>query len=337
MIHACTSAQFTLPLNVYQNRPSTTTDAKIKKISLAIFGSLTLLVGHFLYSIGAPIPTLLAIPLFIAGGLMLWQLTKVKDYEDPATLQAYRMQAQSMSLSEIEYMHTRQNMLRYEIPAKSDFSRIYRAEMKSKTFAEINLYFEAYKTSKFNVPPPKEFKTTFERETKELTACEVFERYNIEKLHTYEVVSDRFYNDWKSFAGFCKKHEEKHTGAQTDYDLKAKKALSTFQPVLDQASGDNPSRQAWIEQLKREGALLASVPANRWPRETLNIMTPPTIPDGDTVAESLSPLFEAHKFFIAEITAAKVLFDGQKKILEEAMASRKLGINQHHSNEFKAP
>lgn len=322
-------------LQVHQN--TSTTDAKIRKISFAIFGAMALIAGYFLCTIGAPIPTLLAIPLFIAGGVLLWQVTKIRDYEDPATLKSYQEAAKTMTLSEIEYMHTRANMSKYEIPLKSDFPRIYRESMKGKRFVEIMDTYKAYKGLKFSVPPPKEFKAVFERETTSMNACIVFAKYNIEKLHEYGIVIKRFYDDHTSFINFCKSHEKARVCAQTTYDRKVKEALSTFRPVLDQACGDNPSRQAWIEQLKREGAHLAGVPPHRWPRGTLNIMTPPTIPEGDTVAESMSALFEAHKVFIAQVTAAKEIYDDQAKILRDTMASKKLGINQRHEKGFTAP
>ncbi|MDN3506951.1 MAG: hypothetical protein P0S96_06950 [Simkaniaceae bacterium] len=335
MIIAPSCNKSTPYLQVLQTQ--STTDAKIRKISFAVFGALSLTAGYFLFTVGTPISTLLAIPLFIAGGIFLWQVTKIRDYEDPHTLAGYRQAAKTMTLAEIEYMHTRANMSKYEIPLKKDFSGIYRDAMHGKSFTDIMNTYEAYKGSRFTVPTPKEFKAVFKKETARMSIFTVYSRFDIKKLYDYGIVTKRFYGDYTSYVDLCKGREKVLVNARTTYDGKVREALQIFSPVIAQASGDTPSRQTWIERLKREAAHLTDVPPHRWQNRTLGIMTPPSVAEGETVAESLSALYEAHTVFLAKVTAAKENLDGQYKILTDVMARRKQELNERYSEGFTAP
>jgi hypothetical protein len=338
MIEAISSSNLFSEFKSFSQNHFGLTDAKTNRIALSSFAVITFTIGIQAFSIGTLIANFIAVASIVASGALVWIVMKIKNYDDLVELCYYQNKAKSMTLPEIIKEHGWHNMMAYEIPISKDFKEKFRATIQQMQVTGAIRFYELVKEhiEKNNGPyqllDPSELKEKFALEVKEMEATDIFESYDIDKLYEYGIANkdlkgakDQYEKNLTTYKSAVKTVEEECV-------KKLRTALNTFQKVLEQTCGSNPTQVAWIEQLQRESQFLTQSNSNTWFNDSLKILKELPLEEGEKLEENLLSVVEAHKAFIKEVETAKKDKKTYLSTLEQALENRKEAINAPFRN-----
>ena len=257
------------------------TEAKITQIALGFFAALTATVGMIAFSVGTGVSLFLAIPCFAASGAIVWIISTIHDYKDPASLREMRAKAAQQPLASIIREHGWEKMMKYQILEPKVFEEKYRVAMETKSISEIIPFYEEaikmknlYGNKDFVIPPPSEFKIQFKKDIDKMAIGEVVKKYDIPLLEKHGIIG-------KDFAKICSDFKAAQTSAQTyaanenrAFQGTVKKLLLEFQGTVNLAQPEGMHGIYWIDQLKREVAHLLTFSAGDFYKADLHIFEP---------------------------------------------------------------
>lgn len=179
-----------------------TTDFKTRKVVLAILSIISLSIGYLALVIGSAPALLLAIPCIATGALIGWNVLRMKDYSDPKELQKYRTEAAYQPLVNTAKEHGWDMMIQYGIPRQEDFNRLVADRLKQYRFQSGTIIHDYEflkgvrdrliaegKHVELEIAHPSQFRAQFEAEVQRLTKSDLFEKYNIEQLCQYGLLT----------------------------------------------------------------------------------------------------------------------------------------------------
>lgn len=304
---------------------NTLSEHRVKQIALIFFSALSIGLGTVALSVGTGAANFVALVSFSAAGVLIWAISKIKQYDNPIELSRYRKEAQSMSLDEIIKEHGWENCFRYEIPKQGLFQEKFLKAMKFRTINEVLSIYEKAEDlikktrSPFTLPSCSVFRDKFLEETKALTPCEIFKAYDVEKLHNLGIASQDLLESSKKFAMREENYMEDVKEAKETFAKTCREALSALSTTLKGTTAGTSSETLWIEKLKREAAHLATIEPSTWHHSSTDILKFADLPSGTTVENSMSSLHGAHTQFVTSYNSAKETLD---KTIQELGKSR---------------
>ena len=192
-----------------QPQNSSITTAKMHKIALSVFAALSAsasaAVIFFAASLAlAPlVVATIAVAGFTTSAALIWQITRVKDYENPAELAQYRQEASLKRLRLTVDEHGWGNMFKYGIPTPEAFPERYRDSFHRGTtnyaldsYQEVQRAYQAHcdhgGVLRYNIPHPRELREKWNKEIafagQPMPGTQIVSTYNIEELAGYEIL-----------------------------------------------------------------------------------------------------------------------------------------------------
>ncbi len=184
--------------------------AKTQKFALGFFATLAVATGIAAIVFSA---SLALTPFFIAlitgtaftlGGGLAWEITRVKDYDNPTELASYRQQAAMKHLEFSIQEHGWDNMFKYGIPMPEVFPERYRYSFHQRgtvnfaleKYVEVQRAYQSYRdnggTISYVIPHPRELCEKWNQEImfsgELMLGTQIVSTYNIEQLASYEIL-----------------------------------------------------------------------------------------------------------------------------------------------------
>lgn len=198
---ASVSHRQTLPQCASTESGCCMTTAMIKKVALGFFAAVAIVGG--LTAIGCAVLSwpvaFIAIPCFVLGGLAIWGLCRIKDYDNPKSLIEFRQDACKKSLEQIASEHGWEKMFQYGIPTPADFPGRYRATVRDYNlnraldfYERVQSEYQAYRQGSapntYQIPHPRELRDKWEQEIAGKKVAEILRSYDIERLARVEIL-----------------------------------------------------------------------------------------------------------------------------------------------------
>ncbi|NGX59456.1 MAG: hypothetical protein KR126chlam3_00608 [Chlamydiae bacterium] len=319
-------------------QPFQLSKAKVERVALFCFAMLSLFLGYSSFSVGTPIATVFAIACFTICGAILWTLSRSKDYENPQELQGYRTEA--LGFAEMREKHGLENMIKYEIPRAREFTNNFRVEVSNysinsliRLYEELQAKIEKYQSS-IQLPHPSEFKDKFGKEIIGMDFCAVIEKYDIQKLYDYGIVTHKLYAAATDYFTYKKNWEMSVNNVKEAFKGKLRDAVANFQHVLDSSNGSTPPQAGRIGVWKSEAAFLETAEPDAWFSSSFEILKETPLGSLE-IEESFQSLSDAQAAFIIAVGAAKETRDDSLKTLDRVLQQKKeKSQEQFHQNDF---
>lgn len=176
--------------NNVMDLPLSLTDIKAQKIGLGILSLTSFVSGAIVASGIIPLSFLIAIPLYAAGGALLWYAYSLTDYEDPKALRSICEEAKKLPLKDLVAKHSWENLFQFQLLNPEDFSRSFIAYANYASFKDLcQMYIEVKKyissrqpQSTYTLPSLNKWEEKFKEETKHLSLTTIVKEYPIEEL-----------------------------------------------------------------------------------------------------------------------------------------------------------
>ncbi len=235
------------------------TDVKMQKIFYGIIAIIAVSIGYIALVIGSAPSVLLALPTLAAGGLLIWKITRMKDYADPTELQNYRHQASRQRLEETAKEHGWDNMFQYGIPAQDAFNKLYDAHVQKCTFRDGTLIgaYETLKACRDNcaaqgktvqivIPQPSACLPRFLSEIESKSNSEIFGEYPVEQLIQYGLLSKDTLQLFTAYKEAHRARDEQMRAANDDFAKERKEHLDAYETALRQVQFESKKQGEWL-------------------------------------------------------------------------------------------
>lgn len=235
------------------------TDVKMEKIFYGIIAILAISIGYIALVIGSAPSLLLAIPTLVAGGMLIWKITRMRDYADPTELQNYRFQATRQRLDETAKEHGWDNMFQYGIPAQDDFNKLYDAHIQKCIFRDGTL-IGAYETLKacrdncmalgktvqIDIPHPSIYQPRFLSEIEGKSTSDIFREYPVEQLVQYGLLSNDTLLLFKGYKNGQSNRDEQVKAAHDAFTKERQEHLDAYETALRQTQFESKKQGEWL-------------------------------------------------------------------------------------------
>lgn len=268
--------------------------------------------------------SLLSIPSVLIGVGLIYGL-RLQKYENPEQLEQFRREAVRMSLSELIQAYGWRDLLRFEILTPDRFAQKYRAHLQGKGLIEIIDFYEkavSYVLSsncrgEYSIPPVSEFAEKWRSETAGLSYQEIIQKYSLDKLEKYGVLSREELNHIKDL-------KNDYLVFKRYRDEKAEQMEQQFNQETAQAKQDCDAECARAEQLYHNDNGVKQLQAfelnyTRKRQEIQQAQNQSKLEARDVFHRAIAPYTEGGKIVYSQLSAGnKLLFDAELQTLRVA-------------------
>ncbi len=163
-------------------------------LSAAIASLIFVSVGVIVSPVGAGLGSAL-LALSILG---IAKSFLIDDYHDPKVIEKFRKEADEKTLDFLVKKHGWDRIFRYGVLSLEQFAKLYQERMDSlplmqmiKFYEEVRLHHQntGFLPVPYSILPPKHWQSKWQKETSHLDCIEILDRYPIQALYEYQMIS----------------------------------------------------------------------------------------------------------------------------------------------------
>lgn len=256
--------------NVMQIFNLSKTEVKVQKIFYSIAAFITGSIGYLALVIGTAPSLLLAVPTLTIAGMLIWSITRMKDYADPEELAHYRAQAAMQPLEETFREHGWESMIQYGIPSQEAFNSLWKTAFIEKSSFADGKVFKAYealqaivsrlqkegKPVALQLPSLSLYRQEFLNEIAHKPTVEVYQTYDMAQLAKHGLVSEQDMTYLSTYQKNIENLQKDKDEAKASFE-KAKADLTKIQGELSRKNFESEGSRKWqTSEMERINAYL---------------------------------------------------------------------------------